>query len=134
MGNDGSLVLPDGVKKIGYGAFSGVSGLKKIVIPASVTEIEAYAFANNITLESVEIKGNLEKIGDYAFDDATNLKQINLPDSINYIGMRAFRRTSLTEVVVPKNVKKLKTETFGECNLIKLTLQDGIKIIDVSVF
>lgn len=134
IGNDGSLVLPDGVKKIGYGAFSGVSGLKKIVIPASVTEIEAYAFANNITLESVEIKGNLEKIGDYAFDDATNLKQINLPDSINYIGVRAFRRTSLTEVVVPKNVKKLETETFGNCNLIKLTLQDGIKIIDVNVF
>lgn len=134
MGNDGSLVLPDGVKKIGYGAFSGVSGLKKIVIPASVTEIEAYAFANNITLESVEIKGNLEKIGDYAFDDATNLKQINLPDSINYIGMRAFRKTGITEVTIPKRLENIEMEAFSSCPIKKLILQEGIKSISDGVF
>lgn len=106
MGDDGTLVLPDSVKKIGYGAFSGVSGLKKIVIPESVTEIDAYAFANNTTLESVEIKGNLVSIGGYAFDGDTNLRNINLPDSISEIGTRAFRYTDLTEVTIPKKIKK----------------------------
>ena len=134
MGNDGSLVLPDGVKKIGYGAFSGVSGLKKIVIPASVTEIEAYAFANNSTLESVEIKGNLEKIGDYAFDGDTNLINVNLPDSINYIGMRAFRTTGLTEITVPKKLENIEIEVFDSCPIKKLILQEGIKRISDGVF
>lgn len=134
MGNDGSLVLPDGVKKIGYGAFSGVSGLKKIVIPASVTEIEAYAFANNSTLESVEIKGNLEKIGDYAFDGDTNLINVNLPDSINYIGSRAFRWTGITEVTIPKKIEDIGLEVFGGCKLKKIILQEGVKSIAENAF
>lgn len=51
----GTLSLPDSVKKVGYGAFSGVEGLKTIIIPASVTEIGDYAFAYNQTLEKVVI-------------------------------------------------------------------------------
>lgn len=134
MGDDGTLVLPDSVKKIGYGAFSGVSGLKKIVIPESVTKIGAYAFANNTTLESVEIKGNLVSIGSYAFDGDTNLKNINLPDSISEIGSRAFRYTDLTEVTIPKKLKKIGLEIFGGCKLKKLVLQEGLEEISDNAF
>lgn len=133
--NNGTLTLPDTVKKIGYGAFSGVSGLKKIIIPSSVIEIEPYAFSNNTTLESVEIQGDLEKIGENAFDDATNLKEINLPDSINDIGKRAFRRTSLSEVVIPKNLSSVQLDVFSECKLMKkITLQEGVEEILEDAF
>ena len=134
MGDDGTLVLPDNVKKIGYGAFSGVSGLKKIIIPESVTEIGAYAFANNTTLESVEIQGNLKSIGEYAFDGDTSLKTINLPNSINYIGRRAFRYTGITEAIVPKNLESINVEIFGSCKLNTLVLQEGVKSIDNNAF
>ena len=63
LDNEGTLTLPDSVKKIGYGAFSGLEGLRKIIIPASVTEIEGYAFSNNKALETVVIQGNLTSIG-----------------------------------------------------------------------
>ena len=91
----GTLSLPDSVKKVGYGAFSGVEGLKTIIIPASVTEIGDYAFAYNQTLEKVIIEGNLTRIGNFAFDCVATLSEINLPDSINYIGNYAFRSTNL---------------------------------------
>lgn len=106
--SEGTLALPDSVKTIGEGAFSGVEGLKTIIIPESVTEIGTNAFSNNQTLEKVIIKGNLLKIGDSAFDKAANLKEINLPDSINYIGQYAFANTGVTEIVIPKNVAILQ--------------------------
>ena len=112
LDNEGTLTLPDSVKKIGYGAFSGLEGLRKIIIPASVTEIEGYAFSNNKTLETVVIQGNLTSIGEYAFDGANKLTQINLPDSIRYMGFRSFRETALTEVKIPKSMRIIDGEVF----------------------
>ena len=131
----GTLSLPDSVKKVGYGAFSGVEGLKTIIIPASVTEIGDYAFSYNKTLERVIIKGNLTRIGNAAFDGANNLKEINLPDSINYIGERAFRCTSLTQVVLPKNLQNLQYDTFNACNKLKdVVLNEGLKNMATYAF
>lgn len=118
MDSTGTLTIPSSVTKIGYGAFSGLSGLKKVIIPASVKEIGAYAFSNNKTLENVIIQGNLEKIGEYAFDGATNLKEINLPDSITEIGMRAFRYTAVTDIKLPENLTIISTDLFYECKLL----------------
>ena len=124
--SEGTLALPDSVKTIGEGAFSGVEGLKTIIIPESVTEIGTNAFSNNQTLEKVIIKGNLLKIGDSAFDKAANLKEINLPDSINYIGQYAFANTGVTEIVIPKNVTILQQSTFMGAQLKNIVLQEGI--------
>ncbi len=127
MDSTGTLTIPANVTKIGYGAFSGLDGLKKIIIPPSVKEIGAYAFCNNKTLETVIIQGDLTTIGEYAFDGASKLKEINLPDSINSIGFRTFRSTNISEIVVPKNLKILEYETFRSCKkLEKIMLQDGI--------
>ena len=130
----GTLTLPDSVTKIGYGAFSGVEGLKKIIIPSSVKEIGDYAFSNNKTLETVVIQGNLEKIGEYAFDVASNLKEINLPDSISDIGMRAFRGTNISKVKVPKNVKIIKEGVFNIQSLNEVILQEGLNEIQYEGF
>ena len=130
QGENGTLVIPDIVTSIGYGAFSGVEGLKKIILPPSVTEIEAYAFANNKELEEVEIQGDLTSIGEYAFDNANNLTKINLPDSISYIGSRAFRSTNLNSITIPINVNTLSEAIFDDCrNLNIVIMQEGLKTI-----
>ena len=130
----GTLSLPDSVKKVGYGAFSGVEGLKTIIIPASVTEIGDYAFAYNQTLEKVIIEGNLTRIGNFAFDCVATLSEINLPDSINYIGNYAFRSTNLSNVIIPKNITKLNSNIFISCKLNKVTFQEGLEYIGTETF
>ena len=134
LDNEGTLTLPDSVKKIGSGAFSGVEGLRKIIIPSSVIEIEDTAFSNNKTLETVVIQGNLTSIGQLAFDGASKLSQINLPDSITYIGARAFRGTNLTEVSIPKSLKILNWGVFDRTNLKEVELKEGITEIKGEAF
>ena len=133
--SNGTLALPDSIKKVGYGAFSNVEGLKTIIIPASVTEIGDYAFSYNKSLEKVIIKGELKRIGNAAFDGANSLKEINLPDSISDIGERAFRNTSLTEIVLPKNLQNLQYDTFNDCTKLKnVVLNEGLKTMDTYAF
>ena len=134
LDNEGTLTLPDSVKKIGSGAFSGVEGLRKIIIPSSVIEIEDTAFSNNKTLETVVIQGNLTSIGNLAFDGANKLSQINLPDTITYIGTRAFRGTNLTEVSIPKSLKYLNLGVFDHTKLTEVELKEGIIEIGEEVF
>ena len=135
LGQDGTLLLPDSINKIGDGAFSGVEGLKTLIIPESVTEIGNNAFSNNTSLEKVIIRGNLLSIGDYAFYNVQNLKEINLPDSINYIGGYAFWKTGITEITLPQNLKVINVETFCGCrNLKKIILNDGLEKINSNAF
>ena len=134
LDNEGTLTLPDSVKKIGYGAFSGLEGLRKIIIPASVTEIEGYAFSNNKTLETVVIQGNLTSIGEYAFDGANKLTQINLPDSIRYMGFRSFRETALTEVKIPKSMRIIDGEVFISAKIKSVIIQEGVETISFNAF
>ena len=88
--SEGTLVLPESVKKIGSGAFSGVSGLKKIIIPGSVKEIASNAFSNNKTLETVVLNEGIEIIGISAFSQCDSLTNVQLPSTVKKIGSYAF--------------------------------------------
>ena len=61
------LIIPNNVTSIGYGAFSGCSGLTSITIPNSVISIEASAFFNCSNLTSVTIPNSVTSIGSSAF-------------------------------------------------------------------
>ena len=135
MDEEGTLTVPDSVRVIGQGAFSGLDGLKTIIIPSSVTEIAIDAFSYNATLENVIFQENskLEIIGIRAFNACRNLKSINLPNGLKKLEQLAFYNcTSLEEITVPGSVKEIGAYCFSACkNLSKINLQEGLeKIID----
>ena len=50
------VVIPDGVMRIGYGAFSGCWALEKITIPSTVTTIDMAAFNGTSSLADVYVE------------------------------------------------------------------------------
>ncbi len=80
------IIIPEGVRSIGYGAFKECQLLENIVIPNSVTNIELYAFQKCSSLSEVLIPDGVRYVGDYAFQDCTSLTNIVFPSGLETIG------------------------------------------------
>ena len=89
-GVNGDVVIPDGVMRIGYGAFSGCSGLVKVEIPGSVTEIGSEAFSDCTGLTGVTILDGVTRIGDGTFSGCSGLVNVEIPGSVTEIGEGTF--------------------------------------------
>ena len=96
------------------------------------------SFANVVIPSSIELWGidcDVVGITDYAFYNCTNLKSITLPESIVSIGEYAFRKSGLTEVVIPDNVKSIGASAFAECSgLVSVSLPRNLSLIRMNTF
>eukprot|EP00980_Cylindrotheca_fusiformis_P023946 scaffold11239_cov73-Cylindrotheca_fusiformis.AAC.1 len=63
-----TLVLHEGLERIGKGAFKGCEGLTKMDIPSTVKVIDDGAFNGFKGLEFLILNDGLERIGKVAFD------------------------------------------------------------------
>ena len=136
MDSSGTLTIPDGVTKIGNGAFANLSGLKTIIIPGTVKEIGTNAFTNNADLTRVVLQEGIEIIGIAAFKECDNLTTIELPESLTSIGNRAFEECSkLNNIVIPSQITIIREETFYNCqNLSNIKLPENLQSINRNAF
>ena len=158
MSPDGTLTIPSNVKKIGYGAFSNVEGLKTIIIPGTCKIIGEKAFANNKTLEKVIIQDGVEIIDKGAFMDCNNLttvemansvtelgdlsfyfddklNNINLSKGLKNMGIYALHATSIEEIEIPEGIREIKNNAFSKCKkLYKVVLPESLEKIDANAF
>lgn len=91
MTNLKSIVIPEGITKIGRNAFAG-NNFSEINIPSTVTEIGSMAFSTK----------------EYLTDPCT----LSLPEGLTTIGTYAFRNKTVEEVWLPTTVTKLYDNTF----------------------
>ena len=136
MDKNGSLTIPEGVTKIGEGAFANLSGLKTIIIPGTVKEIGANAFAYNVDLETAILQEGVEVIGNHAFMECDKLKTIELPESLTSIDSAAFMHCpSLNNVKIPSKIKTISALAFYSCTgLTSIELPVGLESINLQAF
>lgn len=141
-----SIVLPDGLKKIGNGAFSSLTGLKSMTIPKTVQTIgnSAFSKASNLTeiifatYEEGENKGkcDLAEIQYKAFE-LTGLTEITFPVSTNgdialgggtsnvdYMGRLFNNALDLTKVTLSSSINKIEYVFKGCPNLKTIVIAD----------
>ncbi|HBF15295.1 MAG TPA: hypothetical protein DDW30_06395 [Clostridiales bacterium] len=83
------LELPATLRKVGEGAFVGLSQLKRVVLPESLTECGDYLFTQCVLLESVTLPAGMTEIGEGMFMGCVLLEDVNL-ENIKTIGKYAF--------------------------------------------
>lgn len=115
-----SVIIPEGVTKIGYGAFNGCKAISSVSLPSSLTYIDDGAFADSIgetdTPVSIVISSGVTKIGARAFKN-TNISSVSLPSGLQKIGHEAFFGCSkLSNVSVGQNVTEIGYNAFGNCD------------------
>ncbi|MBQ0089378.1 MAG: leucine-rich repeat protein, partial [Prevotellaceae bacterium] len=98
----GAYTIPDSVKEIGNGAFSGCSGLTSIEIPSFVS-----------------------RIGWKAFEDCASLRSIRIPDSVTVIDEDTFFYCrGLKSVEIPGSVTEIRTGAFDLCGFCKIHIDN----------
>ena len=90
-----TVVIPNGIIRIGEEAFCGCSDLKSIVIPNSVTSIGNYAFDYCSSLTSVTIPNSVTSIGVGAFSGCSKLTSATFNTTTGwYVGNSAGAKTT----------------------------------------
>jgi len=93
------VILNEGLRKIGEGAFADCISLERIVFPSTVLEIGDDAFFGCTRLREVVLNEGVTQIGKQAFRGCSSLKAITLPSTLTEIGVGTFQDcTSLREI------------------------------------
>ena len=93
-----SVVISDGVNRIGNGAFYECGSIAGVSIPESVTTIGESSFRDCDGLTGVSIPKGTASVGDCAFKSCDRLTSITLPGSIQSVGNEAFSGSGLALV------------------------------------
>ena len=146
---EGGIAIPDGVKKIGSGAFRYCNKITDIVIPKSVTSIGNYAFAYCRGLISITIGNSVKEIGVNAFEGCNNLKMIcytgDLAGWCGIEGLDTLPKTGRAiyidgkelsgDLVIPDGATSIGADAFRGCSgLTSITIPDSVTSIGARAF
>ena len=142
------ITLPDGLYRIGQGAFTKLGALTEVNIPESVRSIGYGAFAatgydvaanytdgglyvgnwlvavENTAMTSFTVKDGTVGVADGKDTSlfpsrAQKATQLSLPSSLKYIGTRSFARLRITELQLPAGLQTLGEGAFASCSWLK---------------
>ena len=105
-----TVVIEEGITKIGDDAFNGASNLTSVTIPTSVTSIGGFAFYGCSSLTSITIPEGVTEIGQSAFSGCSSLTSVMIPSSVKTIGVSAFYGCANLEEVY------MDTELVNPCS------------------
>ena len=140
------MTLPDGLYRIGQEAFSKLSLLTEINIPDSVRSVGYGAFSGtgyknysdgglyvgnwlvavqNVAMTSFTVREGTVGVADGKDSSlfpsrAKKIKQLTLPSSLKYIGARSFARLrNITDLKLPSELRTLGEGAFASCVSLK---------------
>lgn len=126
------VVLPDSLRRIGEGVFSYCLNLEEVTLGSNVEEIAYGAFfacskLKNINLpgcteEGIHLPAELHHIGNGAFNECTSIKAVTLPEHLQTIGNYAFCSTGITELALPKELRRAGPGILQDCRVHHLTI------------
>lgn len=116
-GFSGSLTIPNSVTSIGSHAFMGCNGFtENLIVPDSVTSIGNYAFCLCQGFTSLIISNSITSIEEYVFSSCDFTGDLIIPNSVTSIGTGAFQFCSefTEDLIIPDSVMSIGLRAFAE--------------------
>ena len=130
-----SLTLPEGLDSIGAAAFRDCA-LKEITLPKSLRILESTVFCRCYSLTKVKIlSNNITSIPDVTFENCSALMEVNIPDAVTSIGSHAFMNTSsLSAIHIPSKVKEMYQYCFYKSGITSINIPNSVTTIGDNAF
>lgn len=130
-----TVVLEEGLIRIGTAAFGASSSLTSLVIPNSVERIGSACCNYDTSLTGVSLGAGLTGIPDSCFYHCDSLTSLTIPENITNIGNRAFAYSALHSLIIPDGVSSIGNNCFSNCtNLSAVTLPSGLTQLSAYCF
>lgn len=94
MNNVREIVLEEGVRCLGYGAFKNFYALEKVTLPDSLETIGASAFENCRSLKEISLPDKIRELPNFLFSGCSRLGKIHFPARVRSIGFNAYEGTA----------------------------------------
>lgn len=135
----GTLVFPEGLKKIQVGAFYSTNndGRFRVEFPSTLKTIEGFAFSGGAVKGEVKFPEGIKEIAAEAFAGSGYISgTLELPESLIFIGSRAFSGCNFTgNLVIPGGIKVILADCFAGCSFDgNLILKEGVTNIKECAF
>ena len=150
-GESDRIVIPEGVKYIGGGAFFSHPEIRSLVIPDSVEYIGQEAFADCSSLSEISFGKGINEIGPDAFADTAWLKnrewaiagdillkyngkeaRVTVPSEVKAVGIAAFAGNSyIKDVTIPEETDMIWQSAFEGCDHLERAEIKG-KVTDIE--
>ncbi len=132
IGNVKSMVLPQGVQKIGDRAFYGCANLTTLDL-SSVTSIGKSAFEICGKLAAVDLNPDVTEIGNFAFKESGLTGELVF-NELTSVSERAFESTKISKVVF-KKIVEIGNSAFASCSpLVSVDFGKTLKVIRGSFY
>ena len=124
-----SVYLPEGVIRIGFGAFSDYPNLASVSLPTSLTTLGDWAFYRDGALQQATVPEAVKRVGAATFAFCTSLAKVEIPRGVKSIAQHAFYYcTALQEVLIPGSVDQIGEYTFAYCTGLTKIMMEGVPI------
>lgn len=130
------VTLPEGVTRIGFGAFSDCPRLTQVVLPTTLLSLGDWAFYHDESLHEVSLPASTPRIGVATFAFCVQLDKVEAQQGLRSIASQAFYYcTTLHEMRIPGTVCQIGEYAFAYCtSLQRLVMEAGPIAITDDVF
>lgn len=135
QGEDVDVIVPEGVREIGEGAFWRCD-VESVRLPQGIRTIRSGAFMNCRSLRRINLPESVRTIETEAFH-GSGLRAIRLPEGLKRIEADCFSGTELTEIVIPEGVRVIKSgsvDVSGNDGGSIVHIPAGVERIESSAF
>lgn len=125
--NATSIVVPEGVKKIGTEAFKDLYALQEITLPSTLEQISSMAFKGCSSLSKINI-ASVESWFNIIFEDEYS-------NPIAYARSLTLNNNIITEITIGNEIKEINNYALFNCSSIeKITIGSGLTKIGSYAF
>ena len=123
------VILPEGLRALNGGAFTGCTALKTIVLPSTLRVIGSYCFQDCEALELSSLPESLTLVGASAFMNAAKVTVSSLPSNVTRIEADAFNGTNVSFDILPEGLVYLGDKAFRNTKVTFKTLPASLKTL-----